>query len=65
MLFCKHEWEKVTDTVIRALPEELLDRITSIHGMGVALLKTRHVVILTCKKCGKIYKSVETFSGSR
>ena len=62
-MFCKHEWEKMSDTVIRALPEELLLRITSINGIGREVLKTRHVVILACKKCGKIYKSVETLDG--
>lgn len=63
MWFCKHEWEKMSDTVIRVLPEELISRITSIKGLGIEVLKTRHVVILACKKCGKIYKSVETIGG--
>lgn len=63
MLFCKHEWEKMSDTIVRALPEELLGKITSIKGMGIEVLKTKHVVILACKKCGRIYKSVETLGG--
>lgn len=64
MLFCKHEWEKMSDTVARALPDELISRLTKVNGMGDVFLKTKHVVVLACKKCGKIYKSVETLGGS-
>jgi len=62
-MFCKHEWEKMSDTIIRAMPEEILKSVTKINGDGCGVLGIKHIVILACKKCGKIYKSVETLGG--
>lgn len=62
-LFCRHDWEKQSDTVIRAMPEELLSKLSKINGSSSMLLAVKHVVILTCKKCGKVYKSVEKLGG--
>ena len=70
-MFCKHEWEKMSDTIIRAMPEEILKSMTNlylvpipvINGDGCGVLGIKHIVILACKKCGKIYKSVETLGG--
>ena len=62
-MFCKHEWEKISDTIIRAIPEELLKNITELTGDGTGVLDVKHIVILTCKKCGKVYKSVEKLGG--
>jgi hypothetical protein len=59
-MFCKHEWEKMSDTIIRAMPEEMLENIAEINGNGSGVFDVKHIVILACKKCGKIYKSVET-----
>jgi len=62
-MFCKHEWEKMSDTIIRAMPEEILKNVIGINGNGGGVLGIKHIVILACKKCGKIYKSVETLGG--
>lgn len=62
-MFCKHEWEKMSDTIIRVMPEDVLKNVARVYGNGNGVLGIKHVVILACKKCGKIYKSVETLGG--
>jgi len=62
-MFCKHEWEKMSDTIIRAMPEKILENVIGINGNGRSVLAVKHIVVLACKKCGKIYKSVETLGG--
>jgi len=52
---CNHNWELVTDTVLDPIPDELKSRITKLSGTR----KIKHIVIMKCLKCGKIYKSVE------
>lgn len=59
-MFCKHEWEKMSDTIIRVMPEDVLKNVTRVYGNGNGVLGIKHIVVLACKKCGKIYKSVET-----
>jgi hypothetical protein len=58
-MFCKHEWEKIYETVFKPFPDKLIDNIDEMSMSGLKELKSKHIVIFACKKCGKIYKSVE------
>lgn len=54
---CKHDWIKQTDIIIP--PPINQETITKIKNASVDFFTKTHVIILSCKKCGKIYKSVE------
>ena len=52
---CKHAWIKQSDVVLPAPAEQ----VESIDGrLSEFFFKKTHIVVLTCDRCGKIYKSV-------
>lgn len=55
---CNHEWEVVSDKLIP--PKIDLNIVDEVSGVRSDHLVSKHVFIMSCKKCGKIYKSVET-----
>jgi len=55
---CLHEWVKTSEVLTPRKIDGL--GFEGIRGYDIDLwLKRKHIVILTCKKCGKVYKSVE------
>lgn len=58
---CKHDWEVKSEEILP--PKFKLDNCVNIKfGREDAsdLLSSTHIIIMACKKCGKIYKSVES-----
>jgi hypothetical protein len=59
---CLHEWEKQSDVVMKSAHEVSLEKNTSPEVAGYYSIKNYfqqcHVLVLTCKKCGTVYKSV-------
>jgi len=64
-MFCKHEWELVSETVTESTFERT---IAALHEVGVTKLDLpwqladgtrKHIQTFTCKKCGKLKRFVE------
>jgi hypothetical protein len=66
MLFCKHQWETITDRVTES-PFEVATRMTE-GSTGRTIphqmcsTKRKHILVVACKVCGKIKKFVTTVS---
>ena len=56
---CKHEWKVLDKTVLPSAWEQLKARMSVDKG-HIGLFRKKVVVILVCKKCGKLNKTVET-----
>ena len=54
---CKHEWAKITERMEGA-PIDRLKNMKKIKGDSEIMYKT-YILILQCKKCGKLDKTVE------
>ena len=59
---CKHEWKKETDTIIKPDVDVLLKHLQGQYVAGLKispeLFQQTHILVLSCKLCGKIYKQV-------
>lgn len=59
---CVHEWIKQSESTHRSNygPLDNIDSCSPLLYERIRLsCKGKHIVILTCSKCGKIYESVE------
>lgn len=63
-MFCKHEWEEISKDVLPSAWEQLsktagndLKKITNVDPV---LFQKKIIIVLRCKKCGKIERVVET-----
>jgi len=59
-LFCKHEWEVKDKTILESPYEQLSNggRTIEMEGVPPATFKKKYICIMTCKKCGKINKTI-------
>lgn len=62
-MFCKHEWEVVADKVTEAPIEVALKSLDLAQGevnIPHKMCRTdrKSITILTCKKCGKVDKTI-------
>jgi hypothetical protein len=57
-MFCKHKWEKIVETTNPAL---FASAEPGFRGKNLpeCIFRGKHIVIMACEKCGKVYKSVE------
>jgi len=55
---CKHDWEVKVDRFVPALMEKLVDSTKSMKNVPPEIFVSTHIVIMTCKKCGKIDKTI-------
>ena len=56
---CAHDWLKVSETVLPSGLEQLLaTKQVSEVSVSSYLVQKSHIVVLTCKKCGKVHKEV-------
>jgi len=55
-MFCKHEWEKVTE---RREKNELSRNVQNIKATNLGPLLDTYILVLKCIKCGKLDKTVE------
>ena len=57
---CQHEWDKVSETVLPSGYEQMEAGNTKFDRMsGVSLFRKKYILVLSCKKCGKVKKVVE------
>jgi hypothetical protein len=64
-MFCKHEWELVSETItkskfeaaIAALREVGIEKLTLPRQLADG--NRKHIQTFTCKKCGKLKRFVE------
>lgn len=56
---CNHEWEKITEKTEEAPMGHL--NLTEMKGRGISenILFRTYILVLQCKKCGKLDKTVE------
>jgi Fe2+ or Zn2+ uptake regulation protein len=60
-MFCKHEWEVVSDSVLPSAWEifsKTKSRPASPGGTSILFFEAKHVHIMYCRKCGKVKKTV-------
>jgi hypothetical protein len=57
-MFCKHDWE-IKDKTILPANLELLESTPSEGSIPQRFFVKKLVLIMACKKCGKLFKSVE------
>jgi hypothetical protein len=63
-MFCRHNWKKESDVVLPSAYEQMQGSFPNFESRNRSIpywsfIKT-HVLVLSCTKCGKIYKSVES-----
>lgn len=61
MMFCKHQWKVLSETVTES-KAELVKRLNvkfTTKTEGMALLPRKHIQIVTCDKCGQLKRFVE------
>lgn len=62
---CKHEWEIIVNDFEKSLLEKIADEDKPLNIKGQANPAINHVfvgkkiIILQCKKCGKLNKTIE------
>lgn len=57
---CVHEWEKVSDVVLQSAYEDFMKGGNLAHvSAPYTVFSRKHILVLKCEKCGKIWKSVE------
>lgn len=55
--FCKHDWNVLHNEEVKPLALRLIEAGCSLsNARGAYLLKGYTVVVLSCKKCGKVKK---------
>jgi hypothetical protein len=65
-MFCKHEWESLSETVTKSKYESSIKAVKSLGLEGKTKLPwqlcdadRKHIQVFTCKKCGKLKRFVE------
>jgi len=58
-MFCKHEWNKVSETILPSAFEQVKNNIHGEVNFMPWMLRRKAIIILACKKCGKLYETVE------
>ena len=57
---CIHEWEKLAETTLPSGYEQMAEgKVTFDKMCGVRLFEKKYILVLSCKKCGKLKKIVE------
>jgi len=60
-LFCKHQWEKVSETTLPSAQEQTAASMMKPEYLQPEwFYQKTHIVIMQCKNCGKIDKTVTT-----
>ena len=60
MIGCKHEWVVIKDELIKAPYQLIKANKETVNIAEHWLMQQKLVVILKCKKCGKLDKTIET-----
>lgn len=58
---CRHEWEKISETILESAFEQMIKANT--YGeqqmRGINPFRKKYILVLQCKKCGELNKTVE------
>jgi hypothetical protein len=61
-MFCKHEWEVLSETTTKSDLEAILEcaqgRVEKLRARAHSVNR-KHISICSCKKCGKLKRFVE------
>jgi len=55
---CKHDWEVKSEKFVPALINVLVEQGSRMKNIPLSVLESTHIVIMVCKKCGKIDKTI-------
>lgn len=55
---CKHDWETVSDIVLPSQSEEAIKMSFAPESVLPEFFSKTHILIMKCKNCGEVYKSV-------
>jgi hypothetical protein len=58
---CKHEWEVIVNDYEKSFAQKLIEKFDSVKGgeMPLSSLIGKKIIILQCKKCGELNKTIE------
>lgn len=54
---CRHKWEVKSDQMMPSAYEQM-PKGTQVQGAPLSFFHKKHVLIMTCIVCGKLFKSV-------
>lgn len=58
--FCKHEWEIKSKDILPSAYEQYKDQKIYPDGVYTTHFQKKLILVMVCKKCGKINKTIET-----
>ncbi len=58
-MFCKHDWEVLSETTSKSRVELALELGMTINKGYASDLERKHIQTFTCSKCGKFKRFVE------
>lgn len=61
-IFCKHEWQLLSETVTKSDLESVIDAVQGRYGKVNSHAESgnrKHIAMCTCSKCGKLKRFVE------
>lgn len=59
MMFCKHKWEILSETITESAAEHHLKVAGPSKFHGDNLFGRKHIQVITCEKCGEFKRFVE------
>ncbi len=61
MIWCKHEWEILSEKITESQLEHYMKvvKLGNIKSMSGTMAERKLIQILTCNKCGKLKRFVE------
>ena len=59
-LRCKHEWIKQSEVTLPSAFEQITESFAeSIRDASAIMFQKKYILVLSCKKCGKLDKTIE------
>lgn len=55
-MFCKHDWETISEVTLPSAFEQMAGKLSSLKGWDTSMFVKKHVLVIKCKKCGKLHK---------
>ena len=61
-MICKHDWKKISEIILPSAFEQITKKhiIERLGSPSVLMYRKKLVIVLKCKKCGKLDKTVES-----
>ena len=57
---CVHEWEKIAETTLPSGFEQMVGHVEGAQSArGINPYKKKYILVLACKKCGQLDKTIE------